>query len=114
MPTETREMICSNMERIVGRIPPRRDLDAATHLLVSEPRSHLVTALWDMPVLGSGEVRSDDMVVVGAYLGIEVGPLEGPGADRAQIRFRPVVRLLVRWGADPRRGAAIDGADVSW
>lgn len=27
---------------------------------------------------------------------------------------RPVVRLLVRWGADPRRSAAIDGADVSW
>lgn len=113
MPVETRDFLCVNLERIAGRAPAPRELDLATHLLVCEERAQQVVKLWEMPVLGSPEVRCDDLVVVAAYQGIEVGPLEGPGAERAQIRFRPLVRVLVRWG-DCRHGAAIEGTEVFW
>jgi hypothetical protein len=91
---------------------PWRALADATHLLVSEGRARRVTALWDVPVLGSPEVRDEDLVVVGAYRGIARGPIEGPGAERAQIWFRPLLRLHVRWTA-AREGAIIEGVEVS-
>lgn len=112
MPVETREHICDRVEVIWGRMTPWRALADATHLLVSEARARSVTALWGVPVLGSPEVRAEDLVVVGAYRGIARGPIEGPGAERAQIWFRPLLRLRVRWEA-AREGAIIEGVEVS-
>jgi len=110
MAADVRLMICGQLERIWGRIPPRMDLDLVTHLLVSMDRGVGMRQLWGMDVLPSQEVDRDDQVVLAAYEGLDAEVQgESPG-DR--IRFRPIVRLVVRWDRDPSVGALVEGVDL--
>ncbi len=104
MPVGTRQLLCAQWDRIVGRPVRWQRLEEATHLLVSEDRANTLGMLWEMPVLGSPDVQGDD-VVVGAYCGFQTdASLEG-----AQIRFRPIARVTVRWG---QTGAVIIGVEI--
>ena len=109
MTGRARSVIVDGMERILGSVPNRRGWMQATHLLVHEDRARAMDRLWGMTVLGAGSICDEAVVIAASYMGVAVGPLEGPGAEHAQIRFHPLLRLLVRWGAV---GAVIEGVEV--
>ncbi|MFA4971179.1 MAG: hypothetical protein WC683_01105 [bacterium] len=110
IPAGTRAHIEDVLERIVGRVPPGIEWDVATHLLVCEEVARDRTRWWGIPVLGAPAIRSEEHAVLAAYMGIAQGPLAGPGVEEAQVRCRPLLRLLVRWGAPG--GGVIHGAEL--
>lgn len=107
---ETREFIRTQVERIRGWAPDRHALDGVTHVLASEARARQVGALWGITVIGSPEVRDDDLVILAAYHKLE--PVREAGEVRAHIQFLPLATFMVRWNRDPRTGASIEGVEV--
>ena len=107
---ETREFIRSQVERIRGWSPDRHALDGVTHVLASEERAKQVGALWGITVIGSPEVRDDNLVILAAYHRLE--PVREVGGVRVCIQFRPLVTFMVRWNRDPRTGANVEGVEV--
>ena len=106
---ETREFIRSQVERIRGWAPDRHALDDVTHVLASEARAQQVGAIWGITVVGSPEVRDDNLVILAAYHRLE--PVREAGGVQVCIQFRPLVTLMVRWNRDPRTGANIEGVE---
>jgi len=107
--SETREFIRSQVERIRGWAPERHALDGVTHVLASEERARQVGALWGITVIGSPEVRDDNLVILAAYHRLD--PVRELGGVRVCIQFRPLATLMVRWNRDPRTGANIEGVE---
>lgn len=106
---ETREFIRTQVERIRGWAPERHALDGVTHLLVSEARARQVGALWGITVIGSPEVRDDNLVILAAYHRLE--PVREADEVRVCIKFMTLATLMVRWNRDPRTGANIEGVE---
>jgi hypothetical protein len=106
---EAREAIRAQVERIRGWAPERHALDGVTHVLASEARARQVMRLWGITVIGSPEVRDDDLVILAAYHRLE--PVREAGEVRVCLKFIPLATLMVRWNRDPRTGANIEGVE---